>query len=75
MSDGKAIFYPGKIISSKKGQIHVDIHDYVLSCPGRCRLDIGIHNKAQGETENKEDEIASTEPFILYIPEEVFLMR
>ncbi len=71
-TDGKAIFYPVEIISSKKGQIHVDIHDYVLSCPGRCRLDIGIYNRIQGETENKEDEIASTEPFVLYIPNEVF---
>lgn len=71
-TDGKPIFYPVEIINSKKGQVHVDIHNYVLSCPGRCRLDIGIYNRAQGETENKEDEIASTEPFILYIPEEVF---
>lgn len=71
-TDGKPIFYSAEIINSKKGQIHVDIHNYVLSCPGRCRLDIGIYNRAQGETENKEDEIASTEPFILYIPEEVF---
>lgn len=71
-TDGKPIFYPVEIINSKKGQVHVDIHNYVLSCHGRCRLDIGIYNRAQGETENKEDEIASTEPFILYIPEEVF---
>ena len=71
-TDGKPIFYSAKIINSKKGQIHVDIHDYVLSCPGRCKLDIGIYNRVQDQTENKEDEIASTEPFILYIPEEVF---
>lgn len=71
-TDGKPIFYSAEIINSKKGQIHVDIHNYVLSCPGRCRLDIGIYNRAQGETENKEDEIASTDSFILYIPEEVF---
>ena len=71
-TDGKPIFYSAEIINSKKGQVHVDIHNYVLSCPGRCRLDIGIYNRAQGETENKEDEIASTDSFILYIPEEVF---
>ncbi len=70
-TDEKPIFYPVEIINSKKGQIHIDIHDYILSCPGRCRLDVGIYNRVQGETENKEDEIASTEPFILYIPEEV----
>ena len=71
-TDGKPIFYSAEIISRKKGQIHVDIHDYVLSCPGRCRLDIGIYNRVQGDTENEEDEIASTDSFILYIPEEVF---
>ena len=71
-TDGKPIFYSVEITNGKKGEIHVDIHDYVLSCPGRCKLDIGIYNRVQGETENKEDEIASTEPFILYIPEEVF---
>lgn len=71
-TDGKPIFYPVEIINSKKGQVYVDLHDYILSCPGRCKLDIGIYNRVQGETENKEDEIASTEPFILYIPEEVF---
>ena len=71
-TDGKPIFYSAEIINSKKGQIHVDIHDYVLSCPGRCRLDIGIYNRVQGDTENEEDEIASTDSFILYIPEEVF---
>lgn len=71
-TDGKSVFYSVEIINSEKGHIHVDIHDYVLSSPGRCKLDIGIYNRVQGETENKEDEIASTEPFILYIPEEVF---
>ena len=71
-TDGKPIFYSAEIINRKKGKIHIDLHDYVLSCPGRCRLDVGIYNRVQGETENKEDEIASTEPFILYIPEEVF---
>ena len=71
-TDGKPIFYPVDIINRKKGQIHVDIHNYVLSCPGRCRLDIGIYSRAQGETGKTVDEIASTEPFILYIPEEVF---
>ena len=71
-TDGKPIFYPVEIKNSHKGHIYVDIHDYVLSSPGRCKLDIGIYNRVQGETENKEDEIASTEPFILYIPEEVF---
>lgn len=71
-TDGKPIFYSVEIINSKKGQVYVDLHDYILSCPGRCKLDIGIYNRVQGETENKEDEIASTEPFILYIPEEVF---
>lgn len=71
-TDGKPIFYSAEIINRKKGQIHIDIHDYILSCPGRCRLDVSIYNRVQGETENKEDEIASTEPFILYIPEEVF---
>ena len=71
-TDGKPIFYPVEIKNSHKGYIYVDIHDYVLSSPGRCKLDIGIYNRVQGETENKKDEIASTEPFILYIPEEVF---
>lgn len=71
-TDEKPIFYPVEIINSKKGQIYIDIHDYILSCPGRCRLDVGIYNRIQDQTENKEDEIASTEPFILYIPEEVF---
>ena len=70
-TDGKPIFYPVEIKNSHKGYIYVDIHDYVLSSPGRCKLDIGIYNRVQGETENKKDEIASTEPFILYIPEEV----
>lgn len=79
-TDGKPIFYSVEIINNKKGQIHVDLHDYVLSCPGRCRLDIGIYDRIQDEVEiqgnnktaNKEAEIASTESFILYIPEEVF---
>ena len=79
-TDGKPTFYSVEIINSKKGQIHVDLHDYVLSCPGRCRLDIGIYDRIQDEVEiqgnnktaNKEAEIASTESFILYIPEEVF---
>lgn len=71
-TDGKPIFYPVDIINRKKGQIHVDIHNYVLSCPGRCRLDIGIYSRVQGETGKTVDEIASTEPFILYIPEEIF---
>ena len=71
-TDGKPIFYPVEIKNSHKGYIYVDIHDYVLSSPGRCKLDIGIYNRVQGETENKKDEIASTEPFILHIPEEVF---
>ena len=71
-TDGKPIFYPVEIKNNHKGHIYVDIHDYVLSSPGRCKLDIGIYNRVQGETENKKDEIASTEPFILHIPEEVF---
>lgn len=45
-TDGKPIFYPVEIINSKKGQVHVDIHNYVLSCPGRCRLDIGKIGRA-----------------------------
>lgn len=79
-TDGKSVFYSAEIEDRKKGLLHVELHNYVLCCPGRCKLDIGIYDKIQDEIEiqennktaNKDAEIASTDSFILYIPEEVF---
>lgn len=79
-TDGKPVFYNAEITDRQKGLLHVNLHNYVLCRPGRCKLDIGIYNRVQDENEiqnsrktpNQEDEIASTDSFILYIPEEVF---
>lgn len=79
-TDGKTVFYNVEIEDRKKGLLHVELHNYVLCCPGRCKLDIGIYDRIQDEIEiqennktaNEEEEIASTDSFILYIPEEVF---
>lgn len=79
-TDGKPVFYNVEITDRKNGVLHAELHNYVLCCPGRCKLDIGIYNRLQDENEiqkeNKapcqEEEIASTDSFILYIPEEVF---
>lgn len=79
-TDGKTIFYSVELEDRKKGLLHVELHNYVLCCPGRCKLDIGIYDRVQDEfeiqenlkTAYKEEEIASTDSFILYIPEEVF---
>lgn len=69
-ADGKSVFYSAIIKDSKT--INVEIHDYLLSCSGRCKLDIGIYNQDQSDTGNKADEIVSTESFILYVPKGVF---
>lgn len=79
-TDGKPVFYNVEISDRKTGLLHAELHNYVLCCPGRCKLDIAIYNRLQDENEiqkeNKapcqEEEIASTDSFILYIPEEVF---
>ena len=79
-TDGKPIFYNVEITDRKKGLLHAELHNYVLCCPGRCRLDVGVYKRVQDENEiqknnktpNEEEEIASTDSFILYIPEEVF---
>ena len=79
-TDGKPIFYNVEITDRKKGLLHAELHNYVLCCPGRCKLDIGVYNRIQAENEiqkdnktpNEEEEIASTDSFILYIPTEVF---
>ena len=79
-TDGKPIFYNVEITDRKKGLLHAELHNYVLCCPGRFRLDVGVYNRIQDESEiqkenktpNEEEEIASTDSFILYIPEEVF---
>ena len=79
-TDGKPVFYNIEISDRKTGLLHAELHNYVLCCPGRCKLDIGIYNRLQDENEiqkekkapNQEEEIASTDSFILYIPEEVF---
>lgn len=79
-TDGKPIFYNVEITDRKKGLLHAELHNYVLCCPGRCKLDIGVYNRIQTENEiqkdnktpNEEEEIASTNSFILYIPAEVF---
>lgn len=69
-ADGKSVFYSAIIKDSKT--INVEIHDYLLSCSGRCKLDIGIYNQDQSDTGNKAEEIVSTESFILYVPKGVF---
>lgn len=81
-ADGRSVFYNiAEISDSEGGKIRVDIHDYLLSSAGRCRLDIAIYNTPQKlydgtETTEGEDhagtEIASTESFVLYIPDGVF---
>ena len=71
-ADGKSVFYSAEITDPDLGKIHVNIHDYLLSTPGRCTLDIGVYNRVQTKPGNDADEIASTEPFILYVPEGVF---
>ncbi len=78
-ADGKPIFYNIEVTDRKKGVLHAEFHNYVLCCPGSCRLDVGIYNRIQDENEiqkdnkapKEEEEIASTDSFILYIPEEV----
>lgn len=81
-ADGRSVFYNiAEISDAENGKIRVDIHDYLLSSAGRCRLDIALYNTPQKlydgtETTEGEDhagtEIASTESFVLYIPEGVF---
>lgn len=81
-ADGKFVFYnAAEILDAENGKIRVDIHNYLFSSSGRCKLDIAIYNNPQklvDETENKEEqggqadtEIASTESFVLYVPEGV----
>ncbi|MCI8365233.1 MAG: BppU family phage baseplate upper protein [Eubacterium sp.] len=72
-ADTKPVFYSVEIVDRKKGLLHAELHNYVLSCSGGCTLDIGIYNRIQDEnkTPNEENEIASTDSFMLYIPEEV----
>ena len=69
-ADGESVFYSATIEGTSI--VHVNIHDFLLSYSGRCKLDIGIYNRVQSESGNDSDEIASTEPFILYVPEEIF---
>ncbi len=71
-ADGKSAFYKVREMNRQNGTIHVDLHDFLLSVPGRCTLDIGVYNRVQTKPENDADEIASTEPFILYVPEGTF---
>lgn len=71
-ADGKSVFYSVDIVDQDLGKIHVNIHDYLLSIPGRCTLDIGIYNRIQTNPGHDADEIASTESFILYVPNGVF---
>lgn len=71
-ADGKSVFYSANIVDQNLGKIHVNIHDYLLSIPGRCTLDIGIYNRIQTNPGHDADEIASTESFILYVPNGVF---
>lgn len=71
-ADGKSVFYSADIVDQELGKIHVNIHDYLLSVSGRCTLDIGIYNRIQTNPGNVADEIVSTEPFILYVPNGVF---
>lgn len=68
--DGNYVFYDGTATVSDRanGIVHVQIPDYLLSSSGRAYLDIGIYQDAG---ENKT-EIASTEKFVLYIPEHTF---
>lgn len=78
-ADGKPIFYNVEVTDRKKGVLHAEFHNYVLCCSGSCKLDVGIYNRIQDENEiqkdnkapKEEEEIASTDSFILYIPEEV----
>ena len=78
-ADGKPIFYNVEVTDRKKGVLHAELHNYVLCCSGSCRLDVGVYNRIQDENEiqkdnkapKEEEEIASTDSFILYIPEEV----
>lgn len=69
-ADGGSVFY--SVTMKDMNTVHVDIHDYLMSYPGRCKLDIGIYDRLQSDSGNESYEIASTEPFILYIPDEVF---
>ncbi len=71
-ADGKSVFYNATVKDFQNGIIELDIHDYLLSSSGRAKLDIGIYNRVQKESPNKEDEIASTESFELYIPPNIF---
>ena len=68
--DGNYVFYDGTATVSDRanGIVHVQIPDYLLSSSGRAYLDIGIYQDAGGN----KTEIASTEKFVLYIPEHTF---
>lgn len=70
-ADGKSAFYEVSEMKREAGTILADLHDFLLSAPGRCTLDIGVYNRIQTKPGNDADEIASTEPFILYVPEGV----
>ncbi len=71
-ADGKSAFYEVSEIDRNTGTIRADLHDFLLSAAGRCTLDLGIYNRVQTKPGNDADEIASTEPFVLYVPEGVF---
>lgn len=74
--DGKYVFYDCTdsldeqcaITDRTNGIVHVPIPDFLLSSSGRAYLDIGIYQDIDGQ----KTEVASTEKFVLYIPEKIF---
>lgn len=74
--DGKYVLYDCTdsldeecaVTDRENGIVHIDIPDYLLSSSGRAYLDIGIYQDVDGQ----KTEVASTEKFVLYIPEKIF---
>ena len=66
--DNQYTFYDGTVKDSQNGIVHIDIPDFLLSCSGRAKLDIGIYENTTAD----KTKIASTETFVLYIPPNVF---
>lgn len=69
-ADGKSVLFPAKILENNI--VHINIPNCLLSCAGRRMLDVVIYHRVQTDDGNDSDMIASTEPFILYIPDKIF---
>lgn len=68
-ADGKVIFYLGEVSDSSNGIVKFDIHDFVLSVAGRTKLQVVIYSAEPNSADDDALKIASTDNFVLYIPE------